>query len=120
MDFAPIRGAIAEAMETLREDHREALRFRVIEELSYPEVARRLSCSEDERATAGEPRAQAPRAGAPGTRVAARRGEGAMNTDIEYLQQLESDLEGRGRPRSGRVGSRALQGDDPAEHGQTG
>ena len=33
-------------METLREDHREALRFRVIEELSYPEVARRLSCSE--------------------------------------------------------------------------
>jgi len=46
VDFGPIRGAIAEAMETLREDHREALRFRVIEELPYPEVARRLSCSE--------------------------------------------------------------------------
>ena len=46
VDFAPIGGAIAEAMQTLREDHREALRFRVIEELSYPEVARRLSCSE--------------------------------------------------------------------------
>ena len=46
VDFAPIRGAIAEAMETLREDHREALRFRVIEELPYAEVARRLSCSE--------------------------------------------------------------------------
>jgi RNA polymerase sigma factor (sigma-70 family) len=46
VDFRPIREAIAEAMETLREDHREALRFRVIEELSYPEVARRLACSE--------------------------------------------------------------------------
>jgi RNA polymerase sigma factor (sigma-70 family) len=46
VDFAPIRGAIAEALETLREDHREALRFRVIDELSYAEVARRLSCSE--------------------------------------------------------------------------
>jgi RNA polymerase sigma factor (sigma-70 family) len=46
IDFGPIRGAIAEAMETLREDHREALRFRVIEELPYPEVARRLACSE--------------------------------------------------------------------------
>ena len=47
MDFAPIRGAIAEALESLREEHREALKFRVIEQLSYPEVARRLSCSED-------------------------------------------------------------------------
>jgi RNA polymerase sigma-70 factor, ECF subfamily len=47
VDFEPIRGAIADALETLREDHREALRFRVIEGLSYPEVARRLRCSED-------------------------------------------------------------------------
>jgi RNA polymerase sigma factor (sigma-70 family) len=47
VDFAPIRGAIADALETLREDHRDALRFRVIEQLSYAEVARRLSCSED-------------------------------------------------------------------------
>jgi RNA polymerase sigma factor (sigma-70 family) len=46
VDFAPIRGAIAEALETLREDHREALRFRVIDELPYVEVARRLACSE--------------------------------------------------------------------------
>jgi RNA polymerase sigma-70 factor (ECF subfamily) len=46
VDFEPIRGAIAEALETLREDHRDALRFRVIDQLSYPEVARRLSCSE--------------------------------------------------------------------------
>ena len=47
VDFAPIRGAITEALESLREEHREALRYRVIEQLSYPEVARRLSCSED-------------------------------------------------------------------------
>jgi len=47
VDFAPIRGAIAEALETLREDHRHALRLRVIEQRSYPEVARELSCTED-------------------------------------------------------------------------
>ena len=47
VDFAPMRSAIADALESLREDHRDALRFRVIEQLSYPEVARRLSCSED-------------------------------------------------------------------------
>jgi RNA polymerase sigma factor (sigma-70 family) len=46
VDFAPIRGAVAEALGSLREDHREALRFRVVEELAYPEVARRLGCSE--------------------------------------------------------------------------
>jgi RNA polymerase sigma-70 factor (ECF subfamily) len=46
VDFAPIRGAIAEALATLREDHRDALRLRVIEELSYPEVAKRLACTE--------------------------------------------------------------------------
>ena len=47
VDFAPIRGAIAEAMASLREDHRDALQYRVIEQLSYPEVARRLSCTEE-------------------------------------------------------------------------
>ena len=47
VDFAPIRGAIAEAMASLREDHRDALQYRVIEQLSYSEVARRLSCTED-------------------------------------------------------------------------
>lgn len=46
VDFAPIRGAVAEALGSLREDHREALRIRVIEQLGYPEVARRLGCSE--------------------------------------------------------------------------
>jgi RNA polymerase sigma factor (sigma-70 family) len=47
VDFAPIRGAIVEALETLREDHRDALRLRVIEQRSYPEVARALSCTEE-------------------------------------------------------------------------
>jgi RNA polymerase sigma factor (sigma-70 family) len=46
VDLAPIRGAIAEALGTLREDHRDALRYRVLDELAYPEVARRLGCSE--------------------------------------------------------------------------
>jgi RNA polymerase sigma-70 factor, ECF subfamily len=46
VDFAPIRDAIEDALETLREDQREALRLRVIEELPYPEVARRMACSE--------------------------------------------------------------------------
>jgi RNA polymerase sigma-70 factor (ECF subfamily) len=46
VDFAPIRGAIEEALLTLREDQREALRLRVIEELPYDEVARRLACTE--------------------------------------------------------------------------
>jgi RNA polymerase sigma factor (sigma-70 family) len=47
VDFAPIRGAITEAMESLREEQRDALQYRVIDQLSYPEVARRLSCTED-------------------------------------------------------------------------
>ena len=46
VDFAPIRGVIEEALLSLREDQREALRLRVIEELPYDEVARRLACSE--------------------------------------------------------------------------
>jgi RNA polymerase sigma factor (sigma-70 family) len=46
VDFAPIRQALAEALETLHEDQREALRLRVIDGLSYPEVAARLQCAE--------------------------------------------------------------------------
>jgi RNA polymerase sigma-70 factor (ECF subfamily) len=46
VDFAPIRGAIAEALESLAREQRDALRYRVIEQLGYPEVARRLGCSE--------------------------------------------------------------------------
>lgn len=46
VDLAPIRGAIAEALETLSADQRDAMRLRVIDGLPYPEVARRLACSE--------------------------------------------------------------------------
>jgi RNA polymerase sigma-70 factor (ECF subfamily) len=46
VDFVPIKGAIVEALETLSNDQREALTLHVIDELTYPEVARRLSCTE--------------------------------------------------------------------------
>jgi RNA polymerase sigma factor (sigma-70 family) len=46
VDFAPIRGALLDALETLSSDHREAMRLHVIEGLEYPEVARRMRCSE--------------------------------------------------------------------------
>jgi RNA polymerase sigma factor (sigma-70 family) len=46
VDFAPLRAALAEALETLAEDQREALRLRVIDGLSYTEVAARLQCAE--------------------------------------------------------------------------
>jgi RNA polymerase sigma factor (sigma-70 family) len=46
VDFEPVRGAIAAALETLSDDQRDAMRLRVIDGLSYEEVARRLSCSE--------------------------------------------------------------------------
>ena len=46
VDFAPLRAALVEALETLAEDQREALRLRVIDGLSYTEVAARLQCAE--------------------------------------------------------------------------
>jgi RNA polymerase sigma-70 factor (ECF subfamily) len=46
IDFAPIRVALAEALETLGESQREALRLRVIDGLPYPDVAARLHCGE--------------------------------------------------------------------------
>ncbi len=46
IDFAPIRTALAEALETLGESQREALRLRVIDGLPYPDVAARLHCGE--------------------------------------------------------------------------
>ena len=46
IDFAPIREALVEALETLSEDQREAMRLRVIDGLGYAEVAKRLRCSE--------------------------------------------------------------------------
>ncbi len=46
IDFAPIREALAEALETLSPDQREAMRLRVIDGLGYAEVAQRLACTE--------------------------------------------------------------------------
>jgi RNA polymerase sigma-70 factor (ECF subfamily) len=47
VDFAPIREALAEALATIKEEQRDALRLRVIEALPYREVAARLACTED-------------------------------------------------------------------------
>lgn len=44
VDFAPIRDALREALETLDADQREALRLRVIDGLPYEQVAARLEC----------------------------------------------------------------------------
>jgi RNA polymerase sigma-70 factor (ECF subfamily) len=46
IDFAPIREALAEALQTLSPDQREAMRLRVIDGLGYAEVAERLECTE--------------------------------------------------------------------------
>ncbi|MFN8232387.1 MAG: sigma-70 family RNA polymerase sigma factor [Actinomycetota bacterium] len=46
VDLAPIREALVEALEALSTDQREAMRLHVIDGLTYPEVARRLACTE--------------------------------------------------------------------------
>ena len=46
VDFAQIRGALVEALGTLSNQQREALSLHVIDGLAYPEVARRLTCTE--------------------------------------------------------------------------
>ena len=46
VDFEPLRAALAEALGTLAEDQREALKLRVIDGLPYPDVAARLQCAE--------------------------------------------------------------------------
>ena len=46
VDLAPIREALAEALETLADEQRDALRLRVIDGLGYTEVAERLGCAE--------------------------------------------------------------------------
>jgi RNA polymerase sigma-70 factor (ECF subfamily) len=47
VDFAPIKDALVEALETLSNDQREALKLNVISGLGYPEVAKRLACTEE-------------------------------------------------------------------------
>jgi RNA polymerase sigma-70 factor, ECF subfamily len=44
--LAEIRAAVSEAFERLRPDQRDAVRLRVIDELSYGEIAARLAISE--------------------------------------------------------------------------
>jgi len=46
IDFAPIRGALVEALDTLNDEQRDALRLRVIDGLGYAEVAEHLKCTE--------------------------------------------------------------------------
>jgi RNA polymerase sigma-70 factor (ECF subfamily) len=46
VDLAPIREAMIDALGTLAEEQREALRLRVIDGLSYAAVAERLGCAE--------------------------------------------------------------------------
>jgi len=46
IDFAPLRAALADALDLLTEDQREAMRLRVMEERPYEEVARILECTE--------------------------------------------------------------------------
>lgn len=46
VDLTPIKDALAEALDTLADEQREALRLRVIDGLGYPEVAARLGCAE--------------------------------------------------------------------------
>ena len=46
IDFAPFREALVEALETLNDEQRDALRLRVIDGLGYTEVAERLKCTE--------------------------------------------------------------------------
>lgn len=46
VDLAPIREALVEALATLGDEQRDALQLRVIDELSYPDVASRLGCAE--------------------------------------------------------------------------
>jgi RNA polymerase sigma-70 factor (ECF subfamily) len=46
IDFAPLRAALADALDLLTEDQREAMRLRVMEERPYEEVARLLECTE--------------------------------------------------------------------------
>jgi len=41
-----LRGAVARELGALSEEHREALRLRIVEQLSYDEVARRLAITE--------------------------------------------------------------------------
>jgi len=44
--LSELRGAVARELQTLPTGHRDALRLRVVDELAYADVARRLNVSE--------------------------------------------------------------------------
>jgi RNA polymerase sigma-70 factor (ECF subfamily) len=46
VDLVPIREALVEALDTLSNEQREAMRLRVIDGLGYAQVAERLGCTE--------------------------------------------------------------------------
>jgi RNA polymerase sigma-70 factor (ECF subfamily) len=46
VDLAPLRRALADAVGSLPRAHADALRLRVLDELPYSEVAKRLGCTE--------------------------------------------------------------------------
>ena len=46
VDFAPLRAALTDALESIPSDQREALRLHILEDLPYPDVAERLHCAE--------------------------------------------------------------------------
>lgn len=45
-DLAPLRGVVADALNELDEENRDAVRLRVVEQLDYSEVAERLQTTE--------------------------------------------------------------------------
>lgn len=45
-DVEPLRGIVAEQLRALSSEYREVLRLRIVQELPYPAVARRLGISE--------------------------------------------------------------------------
>jgi RNA polymerase sigma-70 factor, ECF subfamily len=89
VDFAPIREALADALETLSVDQRDAMRLHVIDGLPYAEVAKRLSCTEAsarQRVSRGL-RRLALMLQERGLQLATE-----VKTDIEYLRLLDEDL----------------------------
>ena len=46
VDLGPVREAMADALETLAEEQRDALRLRVLDGLAYAQVAQQLGCGE--------------------------------------------------------------------------
>jgi len=46
VDFAPLKAALKEALVGLPQSQRDALQLRVVNDLGYAEVARKLECSE--------------------------------------------------------------------------